>query len=222
MTFTQDGFFIVQLADFGVTLSKLPKEADMKQQLDTALEKWNLLNHPFYQAWSAGTLPVNALKVYASEYGAFIETLPQGWITLNDKGTADEEREHAEMWASFAAALGTIITSPQIEQTRELVQTSGKLFASPASALGALYAFEAQQPGTAQSKLQGLITHYHLPAEVEPYFEVHSTNWHESEKILKQIDDLTSEQQQNALAACEQMGESLWNALTGIYETTCK
>ena len=27
----------------------------MKQQLDLLLEKWNLLRHPFYQAWSAGT-----------------------------------------------------------------------------------------------------------------------------------------------------------------------
>jgi pyrroloquinoline-quinone synthase len=194
----------------------------MKHQLDTVLEKWNLLSHPFYQAWSAGTLPVDALKVYASEYGAFIETLPQGWATLNDMETADEEREHAEMWNSFASALGAKVATPQIAQTKELVKTSGKLFADSASALGAMYAFEAQQPGTAQSKLQGLKAHYHLPAEVEPYFEVHSANWHESEKILKQIEALSSENQKDALAACEQMGESLWNALTGIYENTCK
>ena len=45
-----------------------------KKRFDTILEKWDLLKHPFYQAWSAGTLPVEALKVYASEYGAFINT----------------------------------------------------------------------------------------------------------------------------------------------------
>ena len=29
-----------------------------KQRLDSIVEKWDLLKHPFYQAWSAGTLPV--------------------------------------------------------------------------------------------------------------------------------------------------------------------
>ena len=60
----------------------------MKQQLDTILEKWDLLKHPFYQAWSAGTLPVEALQVYAREYGNFIANLPRGWETLNDAATA--------------------------------------------------------------------------------------------------------------------------------------
>jgi pyrroloquinoline-quinone synthase len=84
-----------------------------------------------------------------------------------------------------------------------------------------LYAFEAQQPATAQSKLDGLKTHYKLPREVEPYFEIHSTNWHESEKILRQLDALPSDEQAQALAACEQMASSLWDALTGIHEATC-
>jgi pyrroloquinoline quinone (PQQ) biosynthesis protein C len=84
-----------------------------------------------------------------------------------------------------------------------------------------MYAFEAQQPETAKSKLIGLKTHYSLPAGVEPYFEVHSSNWHESAKILKALSALTPEEQTQALAACERMSEALWNALTGIHEKTC-
>ena len=38
---------------------------DIKARLDQILEQWNLLNHPFYQAWSEGTLPMDALRVYA-------------------------------------------------------------------------------------------------------------------------------------------------------------
>jgi pyrroloquinoline-quinone synthase len=193
----------------------------MTYQLDIVLEKWNLLNHPFYQAWSAGTLPVEALKAYASEYGAFIETLPQGWETLQDGDTAEEEREHVRMWNTFASALGTRVGTPKIAQTKALVVSSQKLFASWATALGALYAFEVQQPRTAKSKLDGLKAHYSLPAEAEPYFEVHSKNWHESEKILKQINSLAEGERAQAIAACAEMGESLWNALTGIYEKTC-
>lgn len=193
----------------------------MKQQLDSLLEKWNLLRHPFYQAWSAGTLSTDALKVYASEYGAFIGTLPEGWTALDDTETAQEEREHAELWSKFASALGTKVDTPEIAQTRELIKVSRELFARCATTLGAMYAFEAQQPETAKSKLHGLKTHYSLPADVEPYFEIHSANWHESKKILKAISALSTEEQTQALAACEKMGESLWNALTGVYEKTC-
>lgn len=76
-----------------------------KQQLDSILEKWDLLKHPFYQAWSAGSLPVEALKVYAQEYGTFINILEDGWKTLGDLETAEEEREHAELWEQFAFAM---------------------------------------------------------------------------------------------------------------------
>ena len=193
----------------------------MKQQLDNILEKWNLLKHPFYQAWSMGTLPVDALQVYAREYGSFIAALPRGWETLNDAETAQEEREHAAMWTDFTAALGSFTADASLPQTSELVAASRTLFASRASALGSLYAFEAQQPATAQSKLDGLKAHYKLPQGVEPYFEVHAQNGHESEKLLGMIESLPASQQAEALAACDKMAQSLWDALTGIHDATC-
>jgi pyrroloquinoline-quinone synthase len=189
-----------------------------KQRLDSILEKWDLLKHPFYQAWREGTLPVDALKVYASEYGAFINVLEHGWNTLDDAETAQEEKEHAELWEQFAASLETQISHPKIAQTAELINTANELFASPATTLGAMYAFEAQQPATAKSKLDGLKMHYSLPASVEPYFEVHSENWHESEKILNTLEKLSPVDQALAEEACEKMAQALWNALTGIHE----
>ena len=192
-----------------------------KHRLDSILEKWDLLKHPFYQAWSAGTLPVEALKVYAAEYGVFINSLEDGWNTLGDQDTAEEEQEHSELWEQFAAALETKVGAPKIAQTTVLVNTAKELFNSSATALGAMYAFEAQQPATAQSKLEGLRMHYSLPREVEPYFEVHSSNWHESEKILAALNKLDPDEQVQAENACENMAESLWNALTGIHEKTC-
>ena len=193
----------------------------MKKKLDSILEKWDLLKHPFYQAWSAGTLPVEALQVYAREYGNFIANLPRGWETLNDIETAAEEREHAELWTDFTASVGGFTADASLVQTLGLARVADELFAAPASALGAMYAFEAQQPATAKSKLDGLKTHYELPQGVEPYFEVHSANWHESEKILRHLDALPADEQMIALVACERMAQSLWDALTGIHEATC-
>ena len=192
-----------------------------KNELMEIVEKWNLLKHPFYQAWSAGKLPVQALQVYAREYGAFIETLPQGWMALNDTDTAHEEMEHSEFWGDFTKSLNTETGTPNIAEVAALKQTAQMLFASPATALGALYAFEVQQPATALSKLDGLNKWYHLEAAGKKYFEAHTANWHESRKILTQINTLSFEEQKKALEACSSMAEALWNGLTGIHKNTC-
>lgn len=194
----------------------------IKEQLNERIERWALLRHPFYQAWESGALPVAALKTYAREYGAFIRTMPVGWETLADAETAAEEREHADLWQDFAAGLDTQISAAELPGVAALVNQSGKLFAGSATALGALYAFEAQQPATAKSKLDGLRKHYSLPASVEPYFEVHSHNQHEAAKLLDRINALPITEQLVALVACERMSEALWNALTDIYDTHCK
>ncbi len=194
---------------------------DVKDRLAKVIKKWNLLAHPFYQAWSAGSLPVEALQVYAREYSTFIESLPLAWETLGDAETAREEREHVELWTDFATALGTTCGAPAIQESAVLAKTAGMLFADPFSALGALYAFEVQQPETAESKLRGLKAWYHLPASSEKYFEAHAVNWHEAAKILAGIQALSPAGQKQAMAACDQMSQALWNALSGIYEKTC-
>ncbi len=194
---------------------------DIKQALDSKISKYNLLDHPFYQAWSAGELPVEALKCYAREYGAFISTMPQGWETLNDHETAEEETEHIDMWTDFADGLNTEVSEAQIPQVKSLLDTAEDLFSQSETALGALYAFEAQQPETAKSKLAGLKEFYQLPKKVEPYFETHSHNEHEAEKLLEQIDALSSDSQELVVQACEQMSNALWDALTGIHDAEC-
>ena len=194
----------------------------IKQSLDERIDRWALLQHPFYQAWEAGELPVDALRAYAREYGAFIANMPLGWETLNDAETAEEEREHAELWNAFAAGLDTEIGQAELPAVAGLVADSEALFAEPSTALGALYAFEAQQPETAKSKLAGLRAHYELPASVEPYFEEHSHNEHEAAKLLDRIAALPEAEQARALDACQQMSQALWDALTDIYDTHCK
>ena len=194
---------------------------DFKQALDSKIADHNLLNHPFYQAWSAGELPLEALRSYAREYGAFISTIPKGWETIDDAETAAEETEHIDLWADFATGLDTTVSQAQIPQVKVLLETANALFSEHATALGALYAFEAQQPATAQSKLAGLKAFYQLPKTVEPYFETHSHNEHEAETLLERIDALPSESHATVVEACEQMSVALWNALTGIHDAEC-
>ncbi|MBW8009682.1 MAG: hypothetical protein FVQ83_00385 [Chloroflexi bacterium] len=191
----------------------------LKNRPNEKVMLYHLLDHPFYQAWNDGSLPLEGLKTYAEEYGAFITAIPQGWETLNDLETVEEEKEHAELWKVFADGLETQVGSANLKQTKALVEEAGKLFAQPPTAMGALYAFEVQQPETAQSKLAGLREFYDLPEACEKYFIEHTNNQHEAQKLLNKIDTLDEISQFEAEKAALQMSKLLWDALSGIHET---
>jgi len=192
----------------------------IKQELDTKVGNWALINSRFYNAWNEGKLKRSALMHYAAEYGSFIQMLPKGWQTLNDAETVTEEIEHAELWDVFAQAMDTEVTSPSTQEVAGLIETTDKLFSSPVTAMGAMYAFEVQQPETAESKLDGLRKYYPVSGEAEEYFKVHAVNHHESEKLLASIAELPEVDQAEAVEACEEMSKALWDALEGIYVDT--
>jgi pyrroloquinoline-quinone synthase len=187
---------------------------------DAIIARHSLLQHPFYVAWNNGTLPVAALSDYAREYGAFIDTIADGWDAVGSPAIARIEEEHSQLWErTFAAGLKTSVTSPRIESVAKLVETSRDVFADRATALGGLYAFEAQQPDTARSKLKGLREHYkELPESCGKYFELHLEDYDEPALLAREMDSLTGDaEQEQVLDACEKMCRGLYDALTGIY-----
>ena len=46
------------------------------ETLDAIVEERSLLKHPFYQAWNAGTLPLESLREYARQYFHFEAAFP--------------------------------------------------------------------------------------------------------------------------------------------------
>ena len=194
---------------------------NLRPRLDTSLSRWNLLESAFYQAWSAGTLPRTAIAQYAGEYGAFIKTIADGWAAHGDHEIAAEEREHVELWRAFARSLGTDIGEAKTAEVRELVDIVNRNFQSPAESLGALYAFEAQQPATSTSKLEGLREHYPVEAGGEEYFTVHADDEEEPALLLSRMEKLSDDDQQKAAAACEETAKALRLALDGLYRDAC-
>ena len=192
----------------------------LEQSLEQSLKRWNLLESAFYQAWSAGTLPAEALAVYAREYGAFIATIADGWAAHGDEAVAAEEREHVDLWRRFAAALGTDIGEAETPSVAALVEIAKRRFADPVESLGALYAFEAQQPATSQSKLEGLRKHYSVDASAEVYFEVHATDEEEPALLLQRMRSLPPTDRRRAAEACEETAQALRAALDGLYADT--
>jgi len=190
------------------------------RRCDEIVATHDLLDHPFYQAWSKGTLPVEALRSYAAEYGAFIGTIGDGWKALGRDDIAKHEAAHARLWQdSFAGALGTSVGQPGIKEVGQLVDVARALFKTPASSLGALYAFESQQPRTATSKLKGLRDHYPaLPESCGRYFELHTGDYDEVTCLREAIAKMDPTEHGEALAACDAMSRMLFDALSGIYE----
>ena len=193
--------------------------SETSRRCDEIIARHSLLQHPFYQAWNEGSLPVAALTDYAREYGAFIDTISHGWNVVGEPTIAKIEEEHADLWdATFAAGLGTSVTSPRIPQVSDLVEMSREMFAERPTALGALYAFEAQQPETAKTKLMGLKKHYsQLPENCGEYFEAHHEDYDEPALLAAEIDSLNDADRERALAACDRMSRGLYDALTGIH-----
>lgn len=188
--------------------------------LDQSTQRWSLLESRFYQAWNDGALPVSALRSYANEYGAFISLIPAAWDRAGEPAIADLERGHVEMWRRFAASLGTDIGTPRTAEVEELVSETRRLLGNRSNALGALYAFEAQQPETARTKLAGL-RHYSLGPEAEEYFAVHAAEDEEAGILLRHIVALPGPEQQAAAEACERTCTALRAALDGLYDGEC-
>lgn len=193
---------------------------NIENRLAQSTQRWSLLESPFYQEWSNGTLPVSALRSYAREYGAFIALIPAAWDQAGESAIADLERSHVDMWRRFAASLGTEIGSPHTAEVLDLVSETGRLMSSRSQALGALYAFEAQQPETARTKLAGL-RHYSLGPEAEEYFAAHAVEDEEAEILLRRISALPASDQRTAADACERTCRALRAALDGLYNEEC-
>lgn len=163
-------------------------------ELDRRVRARHLLRHPFYQAWSAGTMPLDTLRAYGHEYYAFERNFPRfvagAYARLQDprdrrvllENLIDEEGRsptHPELWQRFVHAIrgSTDVRDPVRPSTRRLLRTYESLTVkgSPLSALGALYAYESQFPEVAREKSRGLAEQYGIRSRAaHEFFRVHS------------------------------------------------
>ena len=171
-------------------------------ELDTRIRQYDLLCHPFYKAWSAGTLTRDDLRVYAEQYYPHVEAFPtylaEFGIRLEDgelrravlenlcdeKGGEDTDGEpatsHADLWLDFVQGMGGVRSrrvQPQVEEVKELMSSFHRVASegTPAEALASFYAYESQVPRVAEAKEAGLRELYQSDEKTRKYFEVHKT-----------------------------------------------
>jgi pyrroloquinoline-quinone synthase len=171
---------------------------DFLARLDETRAAINVLEHPFYQRWSAGELSAAELDRYAGEYRHAVIALARASRQAAEQAAAappgataaahgEELLEHAREEAAQVAmgeqferavareAEGGRGSSPEPSaQTRACAQawSAGEDLLEN---LAVLYAIEAGQPAISATKLAGLAEHYGLCEEgpATEYFRVH-------------------------------------------------
>lgn len=152
-----------------------------------------LLDHPFYIAWSKGELSRETLQKYAEQYYHWVHAFPTWLSSAHANATdvpmrqailenlIDEERgpeNHPELWLRFCDALGldreTVRNADLLPETGAAIARMREIAReqTAVATLGALYAYESQQPEVMKTKREGLRDLYGVTSGHD-YFEVH-------------------------------------------------
>ncbi len=213
---------------------------DFWTRLRDAVRRYDLLDHAFYRAWTAGQLTRSQIGFYGRQYLHHVAAFPTYLTALHSRLAEGETRRavlttaaeeeirgiaHADLWRRFAEAMGPVSpgeTAVLLPEVKRLVATYSDLarHASPASALGAFYAYESQVPRIAEEKLAGLRTFYEADDQACEYFSLHMTaDLHHTQIWALLLEHSIAESPANAddaLAGVSCGAHALWQALDGI------
>src|SRR3954454_5443712 len=192
---------------------------DVVARIEAAASRWNVLEHPFYQRWSAGELTHAELAEDAAQYHHAVVALADAADAAGDPEHAREEREHVSLWDAFAERCGSVAADASPE-TLECASawTAGD---DHLEKLAVLYAIESAQPAIAATKLEGLLGHYGFEeGPATEYFSLHAERDHEhattSRELLKKL--ATEEDAPRLAARAEAAAKGNWRLLDGITE----
>jgi len=208
------------------------------RELNKKLDKYHLLNHPFYKSWNDGKLTREIIKDYAEQYYQHVKAFPR-YISathslcediekrkillenLQDEENRDED--HPKLWRDFACAIGSTKKKVEFAKeekfTTELIENffkNGR--ASYAEGLASLYTYERQIPEIAETKIRGLKNHYGVTSkEGLKFFEVHkAADVYHRQACEKLLDGMSKEEQEKAEKSALSTAKYLWNFLTGM------
>jgi len=212
------------------------------EKIDAAIAEKNLLKHPFYQDWQAGKLTRESLRLYAQQYYKHVEAFPQHLRVLAARAgeslkpvvlenLAEEEnpaRPHPKLWRDFAGALGAteedVTASAFLPGTAHVVAKFREICAerSAAEAVAALYAYEAQVPEIATTKIDGLKKFYGI---TEPkglaYFEVHEGADKAHRAAWREwLEANASGNDEAILRSTNEALDALWGALSAVHNSS--
>lgn len=205
-------------------------------RIDEARRECNVLEHPFYERWSAGTLSERELDVYAGQYRHAVVALAEVSSRAAAKAASDassaehaeglqrhafEETAHIALWDHFAQAVGNLADRGEEEAFEQTRQCADSWIAGDdlLEHLAVLYAIEASQPEIAKTKLEGLVERYGYSEEgpATEYFKLHATldveHARQARELIERLMSADDAQAQSELA--DRMVERAEAALRG-------
>lgn len=205
-------------------------------RLDKAITQFDLLKHPFYQAWSAGQLSKEILQRYAAQYYQQVSTFPRYLSRIHTgcdeiavrkvilENMVDEEihgADHPALWMQFANGLGVsaeaVRNEKPLTETNELVDTFFDLAEQDwRDGLCALYAYESQVPAVSASKIDGLKKFYGISDEATlAFFTAHQAyDVEHSRKVAELIEAYVEPEVAEKAAA--RAAAAQWKFLDGM------
>lgn len=214
---------------------------DFFSRLDSAIAEFSVLNHPFYQAWNAGTLNRAELQDYAKQYYQFERDFPRFVSAVHANTTKLEHRQqllenlmeeergadnHPELWLRFSDALGCdrndVRNAAPYAETSALAKTLGDITrnGSTLEGVAALYAYESQIPEVSTTKIDGLTKFYDVTSDAGlSFFRVHekADEIHRTAERDMLAELVTSpEDEEKALAAARSVAKAYYELLSGV------
>ncbi len=201
---------------------------DVWQRIEEARTRWNVLEHPFYQRWSAGELSREELAEYSGQYrhataaiarlsASVAESAPEA-ERAELRRHAEEEEAHVALWDGFVDAVGGEVAAAPTPETGECVEAwtaaDGRL-----AQLVRLYAIESGQPAISQTKREGLADHYEIgDGPGNEYFRVHehADVEHAAEGRSLIEAHLAGADPDELVAAAESAFKANWRLLDGV------
>lgn len=195
-------------------------------RIEAARGRCNVLEHPFYQRWSAGELSRDELSRYSGQYRHAVAAVAELSASVADalperselRSHAVEEAAHVELWDGFVDAVGGDTGAEPTAETGDCVDAwtadEGLL-----SSLGRLYAIESGQPEISRTKRDGLVNRYGVGEGAgTAYFRVHETRDVEHATQARElIAELAGPADEDAIvAAAESAFRANWRLLDGV------
>jgi pyrroloquinoline-quinone synthase len=170
----------------GVELSPwLPgsDSVELWERIDALAERLEVLRHPFYVRWSAGSLTLDELAHHADQYRHAVSALADVAAQAARSPQAAEDATELEVHAieerdlrlrdRFTTAVGGRVDASQSAERSACVAAWRADGSRPLTeTLTTMYEIESGQPAIAATKLEGLRRHYGL--EETAYFEPHA------------------------------------------------
>jgi pyrroloquinoline-quinone synthase len=201
---------------------------DVWQRIEDSRNRWNVLEHPFYQRWSAGELSAEELADYSGQYRHATAAIARLSADVADSAPeseradlrrhAEEEEAHIALWDGFVEAVGGEVAAAPNAETKECVDAWAAKD-DRLSQLVRLYAIESGQPAISKTKREGLAAHYGIgDGPGNEYFRVHEKADvdHAAEGRSLIEDHLAEADPDELVAAAESAFKANWRLLDGV------